>query len=272
MNYSRLGTLLLAPIFFGCFALLSAASVLGQETAATPSPLPTPETLSEADPTKPMLWVIRNEYRDLKNGAWANTLLFRHDRFSFRNLKVKGGAKGFVLRIDVPLNTVHAGSTTKTGLGDIYTQALFIPRISRKFAFSVGTGLTLPTATSDLLGQGKLIIAPVAVPLWYLAKRKRLITLRFQHFVSVAGKSNRADVNYTVVDPFIGWSLDRKSWVFTNTELKWDWRSKRGSATTGIQFGRMISDHVGFWIKPEFPWGPGRTGGFNIKVGMFRFR
>lgn len=252
-----------------CLLFLAADA---QEPAATPAPAPTPETLSEADPTKPMLWVIRNEYRDLKNGAWANTLLFRHDRFSFRNLKVKGGAKGFVLRFDVPLNVVHNGTVTKAGLGDIYAQALFIPRISRKFAFSVGTGITLPTATSDSLGQGKLVVAPVAVPLWYLAKRKRLITLRFQHFVSVAGKSRRADVNYTIVDPFIGWSLNRRSWIFTNTELKRDWKSKRNSATTGVQLGWMLSDQVGFWIKPEVPWGQGRTGGFNLKVGMFRFR
>ena len=254
--------------------LVAAASAAAQEPVPSPSPAakPKPETLSEADPTRPVLWQIRNEYRDLKNGGWSNTVLFRHDRFTFRNLKVKGGAKGFVVRFDVPLNTVHLGSTTKAGLGDIYAQVLLIPRISRKFAFSVGSGVILPTATHDTLGQGKLIIAPVAVPLWYLAKRRRLITFRMQHYISVAGKSSRADVNQTLVDPSIGWAVGRRAWIFANTEFKWDWNSKKVGAITGMQFGRMLSDRIGIWIKPEVPWGPGRTGGFNIKVGILQFR
>ena len=252
--------------------LLMIGGCLAPAASPVPAPQPTREGLSEADPTRPVLWTFRNEYRDLKNGDWADVLLLRHDRFFFRNLKIKGGGKGFVTRFDVPISIVNRGTTTKAGLGDIYTQALFIPRISRKFVFSVGSGLTLPTATDDLLGQGKVIIAPVVAPLWYMAKRRRLFTLRVQQFVSVAGRSSRPDVNYTIVDPFVGWSLGRRSWVFANTELKWDWRSKRGSGITGVQVGKMISEHYGISFKPEIPWGPGRLGGFNIKVVVLRFR
>ena len=268
MKHLRFETLLLIPILV--VASVFAGDAKGQGPAA--SPTPQREAVSEADPTKPIFWVIRNEYRDLKNGGWANAVVVRHDRFFFRNLAIKGGAKGMVFRVDVPLNRVHRGTETKTGLGDIFTQVLFIPRITRKFAFSVGSGFTLPTATSDSLGQGKLIVAPVAVPLWYLAKRKRLIAMRVQQFISVAGKSNRPDVNFTVFDPLIGLALGRRGWLSANTEFKWDWKSKRGSGTTGVQAGHMISDRLGLWIKPEIPWGPGRTGSFNIKVGVLRYR
>jgi hypothetical protein len=241
-------------------------------TISTPTPEPTSKGMAEADPTRPLLIQIRNEYRDLKNGAWANTVLFRHDRFMFRNLGVKGGAKGLILRFDMPLNIVHSGTTTKAGLGDIYTQVLYAPRISRRFVFTLGSGVLLPTATDTMLGSGKFVIAPLVVPLWYLAKRKRLVTMRFQHYVSVAGNGSRPNINYTVVDPIVGWSIARRSWVFTNTEFKWDWRTKLGSATTGVQVGHMISGNMGIWIKPEIPWGPGRTGGFNIKAGVVLFR
>lgn len=254
------------------------ASARAQEPPAVPTPTPAAspepegETLSEADPTRPMFIAVRHEFRDLKNGAWASAAVFRHDRFVLRNLGVKGGGRGFVLRFDVPLNTVRAGGSTKFGLGDIYAQALWIPRINRRFAFSVGSGISLPTATNRLLGQGKLVIAPVAVPLWYFAKRKRLVTLRMQHFVSVAGSGSRPNVNFTVVDPSIGVAVGRRSWIFTSTEFRWDWRTKLNSATTGIQFGRLLSNRLGFWVKPEIQWGPGRQGDFNVKFGFFRFR
>lgn len=257
---------------------ISGFGILTPAAAQTPSPSPTPavqrspEVLSEVDPTKPILFSVRNEYKDLKNGNWADTVLFRYDRFALRNLRIKGGGKGFVLRVDVPLNTVHRGTVTKTGLGDIYAQVLFVPYATRRFAFTAGTGVSLPTATNDILGSGKVLIAPVAVPIWYLAARKRLILLRIQNFTSIAGKKSRADVNYFNLEPTVAWALDRKTWVLVNTEFKWDWRSKRGSAVSGLQVGRMITGKSGFWIKPEIPWGPGRSGGFNIKFGVFRFR
>src|SRR4029077_17756738 len=110
--------------------LTSGLYVTGQQSAQaepTPQETPAPSQAEEKDPTKPIVFSIRDEYRDLKNGAWANTAIFRADRLSFRNFQNRGGAKGLLLRIDVPLNIVHVGSTTKFGLGDTYGQILYIP-------------------------------------------------------------------------------------------------------------------------------------------------
>ena len=255
-------------------ALGSAMACMSQVPTPSPAPTETParEPLSEADPTKPILWVVRNEYRDLKEGAWSNTIVFRHDRFAFRSLSFKGGAKGLVARFEVPISAVHVGNNTKAGLGDIYAQALFVPRISRKFAFSLGSGLILPTATDTMLGSGKLTVAPVAVPVWFSSNRKRLTTLRIQHYISIAGKGGRPGVNHTVANPLIAWALSRQAWIFTDTEFKWDWRQKMGSAISGVQIGHSIGADTGLTIKMEIPWGPGRLGGFNVKVSFFTFR
>lgn len=258
------------------FLLLSPHWVLSQSPEPSPTPVPDAneidDGLSEVDPTKPILFSLRNEYKDLKNGSWADAVVFRYDRFALRNLKIKGGGKGMVLRIDVPLNTVHRGTETKAGLGDVYTQVLFVPYATRRFAFTAGTGISLPTATDDMLGSGKVVVAPIAVPIWYLAKRKRLILLRIQNFTSVAGKSSRADINYLNIEPTFAWGLDRRTWILFNNEFKWDWRSKRESGIAGLQVGRMIGGKMGVWLKPEIPWGSGRSGGFNIKFGLFKFR
>ncbi len=254
-------------VILGC-CYTSTAQVPGN----SPDPRPPSEIQVEEDPTKPVIFSIRNEYRNLKNDAWANTVLLRIDRLTLKGLQNKGGGKGLILRFDLPINTVHRGVSTKTGLGDIYAQALYIPHVRPRFVLPVGTGIVLPTATNRLLGQGKLILAPIAVPTWYFAKRKRFFFVRMQYFVSVAGGRNRPNVNYLVADPTLAFQVSRGAWAIVNTELKWDWRSDKGSGISGVQFGKMISRKMGIWIKPEIPWGAGRQTDFAVKVGLVRFR
>lgn len=252
--------------------LFTTANLTAQEPEVSPTPLPEPQVQVEDDPTKPIIFSIRNEHRFLGNDSWANTTILRFDQLTLKNLGNKGGAKGLILRFDIPINTVHAGNTTKAGLGDLYAQALYIPKVSRKFALAVGSGVVLPTATSDILGRGKLIFSPTVVPVWYFANRKRFALLRIQNFFSVAGKSDKPDVNYFIAAPAIVHPLGKGWWVMGDTELKWDWKAKLGSGITGVQLGRMVKGKYGIWIKPEVPWGPGRLGDFNFKFTVFKVR
>jgi hypothetical protein len=254
--------------------LLSATSIYAQETSGSPTPTPPPAPVAqvEDDPTKPIAFSIRNEHRFLRNDAWANTTIFRFDKVTLRNVGNKGGAKGLILRFDIPINTLHSGNTTKTGLGDLYAQALYLPKVSRKFALATGTGIVLPTATSELLGRGKVILSPTVVPVWYFSDRKRFALLRIQNFVSIAGKKDRPDVNYFIAAPAIIHPMGKGWWIVGDTELKWDWKSKKGSGITGLQIGRMIKGKYGIWVKPEVPWGPGRIGNFNSKFTVFKIR
>jgi hypothetical protein len=159
--------------------------------AQIPDPTPTPQISNaqgaEDDPTKPIGFSIRNEYRNLRNGAWANGVIFRFDQVVLRKLQNPGGLKGIILRFDVPLNTVHIGTATQTGLGDIYAQAIYVPRASRGFSFAFGSGFVLPTATNTLLGTGKLVLSTTAVPSWNFPKSRRRLLIRVQNVFSVAG-------------------------------------------------------------------------------------
>jgi len=245
--------------------------------AQAPEPTPTPQAVpaegAEEDPTKPIAFSIRNEYRNLKNGAWANTAIFRIDQIAFKGLYNKGGLKGLILRFDVPfLNTVHAGTRTETGLGDIYAQAIYVPKVSRTFSFAVGSGVVIPTATNDLLGTGKLILAPTAVPIWGFPKSRRRLLIRFQNFFSVAGKSSRPDINYFVAGPALIGRLGKGWWYTADTELRWNWKTDLGSGISGFVVGRIIKGKFGIAFKPEVPWGPGRAGDFNLKFAVFKIR
>ena len=265
---------LLPAIIVVLILLTSGLYVTGQQTAeAEPTPEATPPpSQAEEDPTRPIVFSIRDEYRDLKNGGWANTVIFRTDKLSFRNFQNRGGAKGLLLRLDIPFNTIHAGTRTKAGPGDIYAQILYIPRAGKRFAAAIGTGIILPTATHDLLGRGKVILAPSVIPVWYFANRKRLSFIRIQNYFSVAGKSSRPDVNYLLVDPNVVVPVTKRWWIGTNTEFIWDWTTSRIAGTSGFQVGRIARGKFGFWVRPEIPFGPGRTGGFNLKFTVFRIR
>ena len=126
---------------------------------------------------------VREEYRNLTNGAWNNRLVLRKDKVVLR-----GSAMAVVLaicfRTDVPITTTHLGTETHTGLGDIYAQALYIPYLSRKFAFVTGSGIVFPTATHKTIGLGKWQVAPLAVPVWFPSRKRGFFSIEFQdsHF------------------------------------------------------------------------------------------
>jgi hypothetical protein len=199
-------------------------------------------------------------------------VIFRVDRLAMKRFGIKGGGKGILLRFDIPFVTVHRGSITEKGLGDLYGQAIYFPQIRRKRMIGVGTGIVFPTATSNVLGAGKLILSPSVVPVWYWKNRERFLYIRIQNYVSIAGKSSRANVNYLLVAPTLVHRLTRKWWLSEDTEFKWDWHNKLQSAISGLKIGRMVRRGYGFWVKPEIPWGPSRSGGFNLKFTFFRLR
>lgn len=260
-------------LLFGLFCNLSAVQNAGaQIPVSTPTPQPPPVEGGEEDPTKPIGFSIRNEYKNLRNGAWANTAVFRIDHLAFKKLQNPGGLKGVILRFDVPINTVHVGTTTRTGLGDVYAQAIYVPRASRGFSFAFGSGFVLPTASNELLGTGKLLLAPTAVPIWNFPKSRRKLLIRFQNVFSVAGRSSRPDINYFVAAPAVIGQLYKKWWYTADTEFRWNWRSNLGSGVSGFLVARLVKDKFGIAFKPEILWGPGRAGDFNLKFAVFKIR
>ena len=260
-------------ILFLVLYILAAVSLsAAQEPDVTPTPQPSAGEGAEDDPTKPLAFSIRKEYRNLRNDAWANAVVFRVDHVAFKNLHNRGGLRGLILRFDVPLVTVHVGQTTRTGLGDIYAQAIYVPRATRKFAFAVGTGAFIPTATNTLLGTGKLVLAPTAVPIWNFPKSRRKLLIRVQNYFSVAGKSSRPDINYFVAAPAVIGKLAGRWWYTADTELRWNWKTGQSSGISGFLFGRLVKGKFGIAFKPEVPWGPGRVGDFNLKFAVFKIR
>ena len=267
----------ISAIALACVVLfLPASSVALAQTsqpASTPASQPEePEPGVEDNPTRAVFFSVREEYRNLRDGAWNNRLVLRRDAVALKG-KLGGGRTGYLLRTDVPITTTHVGAETHTGLGDIYGQALYIPYLSRKFAFVTGVGMVLPTATHRTLGQGKWQVAPLAVPVWFLPRKKGYVQVKVQDFISVAGVGDRPDVHMLLITSALNYIPARRWLVNTDFESRTNWKNdNRTDFRVGFGAGRVMTRRFFLGVKCEVPIGATRPGDWTLKVTNIFYR
>jgi hypothetical protein len=240
------------------------------QAGPSPTVAPPPPAGDDSDPTRPVVWSLREEYYNLPGQAWNNAFLFRVDRAVLKDRPRPLGRRGILTRVDIPLVVAHRPDGTSAGLGDIYAQALLIPYLTKEFAFAAGSGISLPTATNRRLGTGKLTIAPAAVPVWFIPKRG-FFFVKVQDYFSVAGAGGRPDLHYMTVTPLLVWRLKGKPyWIQLDAETQTNWKADaRTGYKTGFLLGRMTKKR-GLWIKVEVGMGPYRVATLAIKTSIFK--
>jgi hypothetical protein len=242
------------------------------QTSQTPPQAKEPEADVDDNPTRAVFFSIREEYRNLRNGAWNNRIVLRRDKVVLKG-KRAGGRTGFLLRTDVPITTTHLGSETNTGLGDIYGQALYIPYLTRKFAFVTGTAIVLPTATHKTLGFGKWQVAPLAVPVWFLQRGKGYFFVKVQDFISIAGVGDRPGVHSLFIQPTLNYIPKRRWLVQADAESRTNWKNhNRTDYRVGFGVGKVMTRKLFMGIKCEVPMGATRPGDWMIKLTNIFYR
>lgn len=254
----------------------------GPVLAQTPQPTQTPQSGSqpqpqdpkggvEDNPTQAVFLSVRNEYRNLRNGAWNNRAIIRKDAVALKGNRL--ARRGFLLRADLPITTTHLGSETRTGLGDLYGQALYIPYISRKFAFVAGSGFVFPTATHKTLGFGKWVVAPLAIPVWFLPRGKGFFFVKVQDFISIAGVGDRPNIHTLAVNPALIYVPARRWWVPIDVESRTNFKNQgKTDYRVGLGVGKVIAPRFGIEIRGEIPFGGTRPGDWTIKVAGIRYK
>lgn len=245
----------------------SSSAALAQAPQSNSQPQqPKPEAGVDDNPTRAVFFSVREEFRNLGGGAWNNRMVFRRDKVVLRGRR-GAGRNGFLLRADVPIATTHLGTETHTGLGDSYSQALLIPYLSRKFAFVTGSGLVLPTATHKTFGLGKWQVAPLAVPTWFLSRRKGYFYVKFQEYVSFAGAGGRPGVNLLFINPNLTYIPARRWALQAEAESRTNWKNgNRTDFRVGFGAGKVMNHRWFLALKCEVPIGPTRSGDWTIKV------
>ena len=260
-----------AALFLGAFSLLVDAGARAQATRDTGPAAQAAEPGQDTDPTKPVLFSLRDEYYNLQGGNWINAFIFRKDEIFLKESKFPGQARGLLVRMELPVTTSHLGGDTNIGLGDGYLQALLIPRLGGPFLLGIGTGLVLPTATDRSLGTGKWTIAPLVAPVWFLPNQGYAL-VKVQEFESFAGPSSRPDISYLLITPTVLWRVSPRNWVLVDSESRTSWTQDVTSYRSGILFGRMFSSRAGVSLKAEVPWGNHRLGDWTLKAVFYLTR
>jgi hypothetical protein len=132
------------------------------------------------------------------------------------------------------------------GLGDIQLSLFLSPAKPGALIWGIGPILQFPTATDDALGSGKWSAGPTAVAL--TVQGSWVLGALVNHLWSFAGKDDRADVNQTLIQPFVnynlpgGWYLTFSPVITANWEAYGDdrWTVPLGGGVGKIhRFGKL---------------------------------
>lgn len=260
-------------IGFVMVIVAASASRLLAQAAENPPAAAANVLRNDSDPTRPVFFSIRPEIYSPNRDTTQSALIFRYDRAQLAQRRWLPGKRGVIFRFEMPLSTTAvSGAATQAGLGDAYAQLLTFPYLSRTFAFAVGSGLLVPTATDNLLGTGKWGVAPAAAPVWFFSN-KAIFLVKFQNFSSFAGDAARPDYNFFLITPTYIHTLNPRWWVLLDGETKTDWQNNNTtSVRAGVQLGRAYGRGFSVWIKPEATWNPNRDNQWNLKFGLVWFR
>lgn len=118
------------------------------------------------------------------------------------------------------------------GFGDMNPTFFLSPAKAGKVIWGVGPTMIFPTATSAVLGQGKLSFGPSVVTL--IQPGKWTIGELINNVWSVAGSEHRPHVNQMVLQYFINYNL-KKGWYLTSAPIVTaNWNNKaNGEAADG---------------------------------------
>ncbi|HYX53609.1 MAG TPA: hypothetical protein VE783_09155 [Candidatus Limnocylindrales bacterium] len=116
------------------------------------------------------------------------------------------------------------------GLGDMVETVFLSPAKPGRLIWGVGPALMIPTATSTMLGQGKLAPGPSVVvltqpPGWTLGAL-------INNVWSVSGSANRPAVNQMLMQCFVTRNLQKGWYLTTSPIITADWRASSGNIWT----------------------------------------
>lgn len=127
------------------------------------------------------------------------------------------------------------------GFGDMNPSLFLAPAKPGKLLWGVGPAIVIPTATSTVLGQGKLSLGPSVVGL--LQPDHWTIGVLINNVWSVAGSGGRPNVNQMLMQYFVNYNM-KKGWYLTTSPIVTaNWNASRGNVWTvpvGGGVGRIM--------------------------------
>ena len=133
------------------------------------------------------------------------------------------------------------------GVGDMVPTFFFSPAKPHKLIWGVGPAFNLPTATSPVLGHGKLSLGPSIVVL--VQPGKWTIGDLINNVWSVAGTGSRPSVNQMLNQYFITYQLGKGWYVNSGPIITANWEANSGKVWT-VPFGGGVGTVRKFGPQP----------------------
>ncbi len=162
-------------------------------------------------------------------------------------------------------------SETTTGVGDFDLRLLTVPYASKKLAVATGLEVSLDTASSGVLGEGKTSLGPQAFLVWFEpgGVKGTLFAPAVQYVFDVAGDDARTDVDRFQFDFFYLWlSESKKHWALFDPQLVIDNENNKEFGQIEIEVGQMMFGATSSYIRPGFGVGSDRPLDWNIELGF----
>jgi hypothetical protein len=163
-----------------------------------------------------------------------------------------------ITRLVLPIITqqdISASGANESGLSDATVSALFSPAEAKNgLTWGVGPIFLVPTATDKFLGTEKFGVGPTAI----ILKQQSGWTYGalVNQIWSIAGKSDRTDVNQMFVQPFFVYNWQSGAGLGGNFEITQNWEGNSTTAffnptLTGIT--KIGNQRVQLGVGPRIP-------------------
>lgn len=130
------------------------------------------------------------------------------------------------------------GTTSQFGLSDTVQTFFFSPNKSTPVILGFGPQFLIPTATNEYLGTQKFGLGPSLLVMKQQGQWS--VGILATQMWSVAGKSTRADVSSTFLQPFISYTT-KTAWTYNiNTEATYDWTADRWSVPIHFTVTKLV--------------------------------
>ena len=116
------------------------------------------------------------------------------------------------------------------GFGDMNPQFYLSPAKPGKLIWGVGPQFVLPTATNNILGQGKVSIGPAVVAL--TQPHPWTIGALANNLWSIAGSGSRPSVNQFLLEYFINYNMKKGWYIDIAPVITADWKASSGNIWT----------------------------------------
>jgi hypothetical protein len=251
-------------LIFG-FLLLATGLVNSICPAATPGEEEELRNNNGEDFTKPVnRFDTRFQFETLPNNTYSGglftnrhteTMTFRSDLVFFRK------PDQLALRFDLPMEwsnkptSQNPNGLNEFGLGDLLVQAAYIHTFDSRWAAGVGLQMLLPTASDIADGNGTWQLAPTIgvraeLPEISAASYAGLIV---RQFVSVAGPSSRANIDYLSLEPQLNIGLPDHWYLNTSPKIRYNFENQKWFVPLDLMVGKKFGTR---WVvSVEYQYG-----------------